>query len=307
MDFPRFNDIIAAPPPADSPLAYNEDTIVHLILQIFTLLTRIRHIEPGELVYPSPAQSPDGISRHANLDLALCNDELHLSARVTSLLGRIPYFFGGGSGPQIIPGSFLPDYLDTSVLRASRRLRGLPTWLEDDDGGGEALQPHDVLLTYGIDPDDEGETWILDTEANTIRRRAFYSTLHPDPETVRRAFPNYVPERPDEPRSYRNWPALHAPTVLAEYVDELRDLVLLPGWEMNWREVCFPFDYPEAAEVRRRLLEDYGWPGEAFREADWERDREAVWDELKEWSFETYGGGLEGYEPLAMRYRPPWI
>lgn len=307
MDFPRFNGIIAAPPPPDSPLAYNEDTIIGLILQILTLLTRIRHIEPGELVYPSPAQSPGGVSRHANLDQALCNDELHLSPRVTSLLGRIPYFIGGGSGPQLIPGSFLPDYLDTSVLRASRRLCGLPTWLSNIDGDGEELLPHDVLLTYSIDPDDVGEMWILDTEANTIRRRTMLATPDPDIVTKRRAFPAYVPERPDEPGSYRNWPALHAPTVLAGYIDELRELLLLPGWDMNWREVCFAFDYPEAAEVRRRLLEEYGWPGEAFREEDWARDHEKIWDEVKDWAYQTYGDDMEGYEPLAMRYTPHWL
>lgn len=310
MDFPRFNGIIAAPPPPESPLAYNEDTIVGLILQILTLLTRIRHIQPGELVYPALAESPGGTSRHANLDRALCNDELHLSPRVTSLLGRIPYFVGGGSGPQIAPGAFLPDYLDTKVLRASRRLVGLPPWLnniDDDNGGGEALRPHDVLLTYSIDPDDVGETWILDTEANTIRRRSVLASLDPDPETVRRAFPAYAPERPDEPGSYRNAPALHAPTVLAGYIDELRGLVLMPNWEMNGGAMCFAFDYPETAEVRRRLMEEYGWPGEAFREGDWARDWEAVWDEVEQWSSETYGDGQEGYEPLAVMYVPPWV
>lgn len=148
---------------------------------------------------PSPGRIPGGTSRHANLDRALCNDELRLSPRVTSLLGRIPYFADGGSGP------------------------------------------HDVLVTYGIDPDDAGETWILDTEANTIRRRSLLATPDPDPTTVRRAFPAYAPERPDEPGSYRN-----APTVLADYVDALRGLVLLPGWEMNRRLVCFAFDLAQA-------------------------------------------------------------
>lgn len=307
MDFPRFNGIIATPPPADSPLAYNEDTIVGLILQILTLLTRIRHVEPGELVYPPQAQSVSDVSRHPNLDQALCNDELHLSPRVTSLLGRIPYLSEESADPQVIPGAYLPNYLDAKVLRASRRLAGLPPWLRQNYDNGEALRPHDVLLTYSVDPDDVGEMWVLDTEANTIRRRTMITTPDPDPATIRRSFPDYVPERPDEPDSYRNWPALNAPTVLAEYVDALRGLVLLPGWEMNGRAICFAFDYPESAEVRRRLLEEYKWPGEEFREADWARDWEGVWEEVNEWSYETYGSDQQGYEPLAVRYSSPWL
>lgn len=307
MDFPRFNGIIATPPAADSPLAYNEDTIVGLILQILTLLTRIRHVEPGELVYPPQTQSAGDVSHHPNLDQALCNDELHLSSRVTSLMGRMPYFSDGDPGPKFVPGAFLTYYLDTSNLRASRFLAGLPTWLRENDDSGEALLPHDMLLTYTIDPDDDGETWVLDTEANTIRRRTTFSTPDPSPETIRRSFPDYVPERPDAPHSYRNWPALHAPTVLAEYIDDLRELMLMPGWEMNGLSICFAFDYPEAAEVRRRLLEEYKWPGEEFREADWAKDWEAIWEEVNEWAYTTYGTDMEGYEPLAMGYRLPWL
>lgn len=307
MEFPRFKGLITATPPPDSPLAYNEDTIVNLILQILTLHTRIRHIEPGELVYPTLANPTDGVARHQNLDLALCNDELHLSPRVTSLLGRIPYFYGGGSGPQIAFGSFLPDYLNPDVLRASRRINGLPPWFQtNEEELYEFLRPHDVVLTYAIDPDDMGETWVLDTEANSIRRRC-YSNGCPSFDKFRQAFPDYQPELPDEPDHYRNAPALHAPTFLAGYVDDLRSLLFLPGWEMNWREVCFAYDYPESTEVRRRLIDEYGWPGEAFREEDWARDRERVWEEENQRSHDLYGDRQEGFELPAMRYIPPWV
>ncbi|KAJ4392349.1 hypothetical protein N0V93_005975 [Gnomoniopsis smithogilvyi] len=295
MKFPRFNGAIAAAPLPDSPLAYNEDTIVNLILQILNLLTRICHIKPGELVYPSPSESSGGTSRHQDLDLTLCNTELILSPRVTSLLGRIPYFIPDlGSGPQIAFGSFLPNYLDAAVLHASRRVGGRPPWLGDAEVPGEPLRPVDVILTYGIDLDDMDEMWILDTAANTIRR-CCPSNGCPSLDAFRRAFPNYQAELPDEPESYRNAPALHAPTVLASYIEDLRSLLFLPEWEMNWREVCFA------------LIEDYGWGGDAFREEDWARDRMVVWEEIDKWSYETYGDDQTGFEPPAVRYLPPWV
>lgn len=301
MDFPRFYGHIPSPPPPGSPLAYNEATIIGLISQIFSLLLRVGHIaDVSDIVYP-----PEG-GIHESLDLGLCA-ELNLDPAVISLLQHMPYFADGGISAQFAPGSYLPTYIHDGVLPASRKIGGLPDWQPGNvNARPPTLRPQDVVLLYQIDPDDMGETWVLDTEANTIRRYCL-STAAPGLDTVQRAFPSdYEPEHPEQPRHYRNAPALHAPTVLASYVDDLRSLLMMPGFEINALSVVFVYDYPETEEVRRRLLEDYGWPDE-FREEDWAREKDDVWEEVRQWVYEHYGDDDAGREQIAFRYIPPWL
>lgn len=153
---PRFHGHIAAPPPVGSPLAYSEDVIVNLIIQILTLLMRLGHVNRNDFVFP-----PEG--GHI-LDEALCI-ELNLAPSVVSLLRRLPYFSKTSFSEcvQIWPGSFMPNYLDPSHLRLSRRILDLPgTNIETTE---PVLQPQDVILLFQIEA-DLGENWILDTQAS---------------------------------------------------------------------------------------------------------------------------------------------
>lgn len=159
----RFHGYISSPPPPGSPLAYDEDTLITLILSIFNLLIRIGHIDTPDLFFP-------GDPRH-NIDNALCT-ELNLDARVISLLKRLPFFAQPGYSEAIMiaPGSFLPNYLDPGHLRLGRQIYALPGYAEPEpDWPG--LRPEDVVLLYNIEFDQLSETWILDTEASM-----FYSS-----------------------------------------------------------------------------------------------------------------------------------
>lgn len=154
----RFRGHISSPPPPGSPLAYDEDPLVTLILSIFNLLIRIGHLGTLHLIFP-------GDPRH-NIDEALCA-ELNLDARVISLLKRLPYFAQPGYSEAIMiaPGSFMPNYLDPAHLRQGRQMYALPGYAEPEpDWPG--LRPEDVVLLYNIEFDQLSDTWILDTEAS---------------------------------------------------------------------------------------------------------------------------------------------
>lgn len=155
---PRFRGHVSSPPPPGSPLAYDEDTIITLILSIFNILARIGHIRTLDLIFQDDP-------RH-NIDDALCA-ELNLDARVTSLLKRLPYFAqpGYSESTMIAPGSFLPNYFYPERLRQGRQMYALPGYAEPEpDWPG--LRPQDVVLLYNVKFDQLSETWILDTEAS---------------------------------------------------------------------------------------------------------------------------------------------
>lgn len=155
---PKFRGHISSPPPPGSPLTYDEDILVTLILSMFNILIRIGHLRTLDLVFP-------GDPRH-NIDEALCA-ELNLDARVISLLQRLPYFTQPGFSETIMiaPGSFLPNYLDPEHLRQGRHIYGLPGYAEPEPDW-PSLRPEDVVLLYNIEFNHLSDTWILDTEAS---------------------------------------------------------------------------------------------------------------------------------------------
>lgn len=326
---PRFRGHVSSPPPPGSPLAYDEDTLVTLILSIFTLLARIGHLGALDLIYP---RDP----RH-NIDEALCA-ELNLDARVISLLKRLPYFAQPGYSESIMiaPGSFLPNYLDPEHLRQGRQMYALPGFA-DPEADWPGLRPQDVVLLYNIEFDQLSDTWILDTEASMLFFQLSVVLLYHDwpshilnaaliwsQDTIRRftsssnfvkakdVFPNYLPPfqeqdgRDGRPRNYRNEVALHAPTVLMDYIDDLRRLIYVPTHQLDYSEITFAYDSYKVYQVRQKLVQEYGWPGEGeegqgFREQDWKRDKDRVWKEAAQ-----LGAEHPDWEPVANAYRPEW-
>lgn len=131
-------------------------------------------------------------------------------------------------------------------------------------------------------------------------------------EKGRDVFPNYVPPFPGQdgrngrPRNYRNEVALHAPTVLMDYIEDLRKLIFVPTHMRDYSEITFAYDSYNVYLVRKKLIEEYGWPGEGeegrgFREQDWKRDKDRVWEEAERQSAEN-----PDWEPVANVYRPYW-
>ncbi|KAK4102593.1 hypothetical protein N658DRAFT_523153 [Parathielavia hyrcaniae] len=227
------------------------------------MLILIGHIKPERILFAPPGGS------HPDIDEAVYCTELGLAPRVVSLLKRLPYWASSEfvEWAETRPDSYLPNYRDPEQVRRSRRVCGLPIGINPLAGLVDApLRPGDVILFF----EREGETWILDTEANTIRRRDNAATML---DQIRQQYPDYVPEFPDETNHYRNRPALHAPTVLADYVEDLRRLVVMPTGGLGTIEAnVVSTDWnPGVAEVREALLQQYGWP-DAFRAQEWRRE-----------------------------------
>lgn len=154
----QFRGHITTPPPADSPLAYKEDVIVNLVIQILTMLISIGHVKAERILFAPPGG-------HADIDEAVCA-ELNLGPRVVSLLKRLPYWTSSEfvEWAQIRPDSYLPNYRDPEHLRLGRRVCGLPMGINPDAGLVDTqLRPGEVILLFER---EEGETWILDTEAS---------------------------------------------------------------------------------------------------------------------------------------------
>lgn len=58
-------------------------------------------------------------------------------------------------------------------------------------------------------------------------------------EDTQQQYPSYIPERPGDELYYRNYPAFHAPSVLREYIEDIRSLKIFPrlgrgGCHLEW-------------------------------------------------------------------------
>ncbi|KAK3897261.1 hypothetical protein C8A05DRAFT_19942 [Staphylotrichum tortipilum] len=260
----QFRGHITAPPPADSPLAYKENVIVNLMIQILTMLISIGHIQAERILFAPPGG-------HTDIDEAVCA-ELNLGPRVVSLLKRLPYWTSSEfiEWAQIRPDSYLPNYRDPEHLRLGRRVCGLPI--------------------------------------DTIRR-SDNSALVLD--HIRQEFPDYVPEFPEEAVHYRNRVALHAPTVLADYVEDLRRLEFMPTGGLGTGEATVVSTgwEPGMAVVREALLQQYGWPDE-FGAEEWRQEGRAIYEAARQGVSWGRGGFrlplnemlVPGLHPDVIRY-----
>lgn len=77
--------------------------------------------------------------------------------------------------------------------------------------------------------------------------------------------------------NHRNWPAFDAVDYLSGILTNFKDAIWIPTCNGNvWDE---DFASPWVAELRRRLIEDYGWP-HAFRRKSWQHDASDIAIEL---------------------------
>ncbi|PYI19089.1 hypothetical protein BO99DRAFT_412967 [Aspergillus violaceofuscus CBS 115571] len=216
-------------------LPYNEDTVVALVSDIYRIYVQLGYMNNRadgmeELVWPPP----EGHSINA----ALC-EELNLSPRAISLMRRLPYpvSIGIAANTPFLPRSTAFTYIEDRQIRDGR---DPGRWIFDELRK-DFLLPHEIALAGA---DDEGIHIILDTEENTIRA--------PDWEEL---------ELEDEGGNFifRSLPSHHAPTFLADYVNKLRSLEIIPGGQEGRGRFY---------DVHYGKLEQYGWPYD-FRETEW--------------------------------------
>jgi hypothetical protein len=91
-----------SPSPPSSPLLlptgtlYNEETIVSLINEFYSLLVSLAYLQPSQIIYPPPGTGH-------NINEKLCNS-LNIDAAVISLMKRIPYIDGPYEDVQKLEG-----------------------------------------------------------------------------------------------------------------------------------------------------------------------------------------------------------
>lgn len=162
-----FNELRGVPriksvPPPDSPLAYNEEDLVGILTDIYNHFADVLYIQ-GHVSFP-----PADTGRHS-LNVEYLRDELHMTARVTSLLERLPYAdFNRWERWEWLPRARFVDYRDMKSARFARDPGGISMYAgfrDDIHSRLNFLRPGDVALSIAADGDCRG-TIILDTEAS---------------------------------------------------------------------------------------------------------------------------------------------
>lgn len=169
---------ILSPPLPGSSLAYNEDEIVALITQIYTLMIALCYISIDDVLFP-----PHDTGRHI-LNAARCA-ELGLHPHVVSLLERLPFL---KEWIEFYVDSRVINYLDETDMSLCRDPHHMHRIMRHDPyqiarypkypGRDEdyILQPQDVALTKMLSRD--GRTWILDIEASMGSQLAIILIVH---------------------------------------------------------------------------------------------------------------------------------
>ncbi|CZR66790.1 uncharacterized protein PAC_16691 [Phialocephala subalpina] len=256
------------PTPPPSPILntistpYDENEIVDLITELYELLVKLACFPPDEVTWPpEPGHQ---------INEVLC-EELHLDPAVTSLMKKLPYLDSDLRGQvHLFPGSEPYSFLKDGDILESRDPENLPPRPgKESKLRLDYLLPHDVALAHNL---RYGMTLVLDTKDNTVRM--LDSADSPDyvnPEGT-------VLERPDDPNHYRNYYTQHAPSYIRRLIEKIQKLELIPaGTQGLGREYHGNEDAEVRDEVKKILIEAYGWPDD-FRQEDWARDMEEVWD-----------------------------
>jgi hypothetical protein len=112
---------------------------------------------------------------------------LDLGPRVVSLLKGLPYWISSEfvEWAQIRPDPYLPNYRGPHRLWLGRRVRGFPDGNAINPDAGQVGDSEEVMLIA----------------ADTISRHDHGELVF---SHIRQAFPDYVPEVPEEANYYRN-------------------------------------------------------------------------------------------------------
>ncbi|KAK5129722.1 hypothetical protein LTR08_002933 [Meristemomyces frigidus] len=148
----------------------------------------------------------------------------------------------------LAPGMRPANYYNRDELIRSRDI--------DKRGDGPPDQtnalPTVLLLLEGYD--EENKALVLDVASNTI---CYFDMMYEDGAP-----------------SYLDFPAEHAPTYLKRMLENYRTVTWVASYGLIFDTT--ERDCPWGLELRRTFLEDYHWPGDSFRQADWKRDNRGI-------------------------------
>ncbi|KAJ5887261.1 hypothetical protein N7504_011308 [Penicillium tannophilum] len=221
--------------PASSP--YNEEKIITQINTVYNLLLKLSYFTPDRINFPPE----DG---HI-INKELCRS-LHLTPAVVSLMKRIPYVIDGYHKP-IIWQSRAYEYTRDEEIRNGRDPERTDAVFDEDELRMDFLRPWELALTCWL---DDGISVILDTKSNVIR----------------------VIDESEPVDDFREDSEAHdALAYLQKIIDDIRNLevVYFPG--RDFESIYLSGSY-EQAEVKRILINEFGWGTEEFREDDWRRE-----------------------------------
>lgn len=237
---------------------YDENEIVGFVTELYELLIKLAYLGRDQITWP-----PDG--GHA-VNENLCR-ELQIEPGVVSLMKRLPYVDGDFRySIHLFPQSEPLSYLQDDDIERSRDPDGEPRRMRRD-----YILPRDIPLTA---PGDEGPYLVLDVRENTIREIPW------DEGPEDRNPDGWELERPDDLRYYRNYYPQHAPSFFRRFLDKIETLELIPSGCEQFERQYYGSERPGIRDPARQvLIETYGWP-HSFRQGDWERDVEEVWDDI---------------------------
>lgn len=232
----------AQPTLDDCCTTYSEDEVVGLINELYELLIKLAYLRRDHVTWP-----PDG--GHF-INEALCR-ELHLEPKVVSLMRCLPYIDGDFRySIHLFPESEPLSYLQNDDLERSRDPHG-DSWALRWD----YILPCDIPLTA---PGDEGPylvldvreskswvfTWVLRFKADVLVSDTIREVpWDKDPEDCN---PNgWEPERPDDPRYYRNYYPQHAPTFLRRFIGRIKALEVIPSGCVQFERQYYGSQQPE--------------------------------------------------------------
>lgn len=138
---------------------YDEDTIVGIIHDIYTVFIELCYLEEDDVIWPPPG------SQGHSIDEALCH-VLGIEPRVISLMRRLPYPRQNlEQWPFLVPSApIFYSYLDPESIHLGRDTMSNPNFESDLDEN--YVQSQDLVLTNG---DNFFITLILDTkESETL-------------------------------------------------------------------------------------------------------------------------------------------
>lgn len=147
---------------------YNEETIVSLINEFYSLLVSLAYLRPSQIIYPPPGTGH-------NIHEKLCNS-LNIDVAVISLMKKIPYVDGPYEGVQKLEGFdeeasaygcyLFPGSRGYSFLRGDDIVDSRDP--ENDGVEGVRLNyllSHDVALSHCL---RDGMILVLDTKASML-------------------------------------------------------------------------------------------------------------------------------------------
>ncbi|KIM94704.1 hypothetical protein OIDMADRAFT_184319 [Oidiodendron maius Zn] len=248
---------------------------------LYKQLDAIGYLLPDSVVYP-PHNPALPLPRPPPPDMPL-------HPWVLDLLPRLPYppDWDCAGAFELLPRTQAISYIDDRTLHRARDPEHFylsePPRVGANGVVGGILDEAEIVLTT---QSPDGMTLILDVVNGTIRE---YSASDGPPG------PASELAVPDDPCHPHNWPALPAVETVWSYVDKFASLEWIafrPDSELGIIESY----YDEHAELRRILIETYGWPN-AFRKEDWINEKDDLVAGLRDqipW--------LKGDAPIPLEY-----